>query len=169
MSTTRRARVSWLLGLVLVAGLAGGVGLTAPPGSASIAEHAHADAPAKAAKPAIARIRADWTSFFAGSTPVTRKIALLQNGGRFAAVLRSQSASPIARTTSARVTSVRLTSRVTALVRYTISLAGSAVLKNVSGKAVLQRGTWKVGDVSFCGLLRLEQVKAPACPARTTG
>jgi hypothetical protein len=35
-------------------------------------------------------------------------------------------------------------------------LSGKTVLPNQKGTAVLQNGTWVVGDQSFCGLLTLE-------------
>jgi hypothetical protein len=41
-------------------------------------------------------------------------------------------------------------------VNYNILLDGQPALKNQSGSAVFQDGTWKVGVASFCGLLSLE-------------
>ena len=43
-----------------------------------------------------------------------------------------------------------------AQVTYSILVAGTPELKNQAGTAVYQDGTWKVGVVSFCGLLTLE-------------
>ncbi len=46
---------------------------------------------------------------------------------------------------------------------YDIYLGGKPALSNQTGTAVSQDGTWKVGDVSFCQLLALENGdKAPA-------
>jgi hypothetical protein len=41
-------------------------------------------------------------------------------------------------------------------VTYNIVVGGSPALSNQTGTAILQNGTWKVGDASFCGLLALE-------------
>jgi len=43
-----------------------------------------------------------------------------------------------------------------ATVSYDITLSGTTALANQTGTAVYQNGTWKVGDVSFCQLLKLE-------------
>jgi len=39
-------------------------------------------------------------------------------------------------------------------VKYDITAAGQSVASGQSGTAVLQNGTWKVGDDVFCGLLK---------------
>ena len=39
---------------------------------------------------------------------------------------------------------------------YGILVSGASALSNQTGTAVNQGGTWKVGDVSFCQLLKLE-------------
>ena len=43
-----------------------------------------------------------------------------------------------------------------AAVKYDITLSGATALANQTGTAVYQDGMWKVGDVSFCQLLKLE-------------
>ena len=43
-----------------------------------------------------------------------------------------------------------------ATVTYDITLSGATALANQTGTAVYQDGMWKVGDVSFCQLLKLE-------------
>ena len=62
---------------------------------------------------------------------------------------------------SAKVDKVTVTSASQAKVVYTILFAGTPALSNVSGVAVLENGMWKVGDVSFCGLLTLENNNKP--------
>jgi hypothetical protein len=57
---------------------------------------------------------------------------------------------------SAKVTAVHLTSPTQATVTYDIFLGGKPALSNQTGTAVYQDGIWKVGDVSFCQLLKLE-------------
>jgi hypothetical protein len=114
------------------------------------------------------KIKTDWITFFAGSTPVKQKIALLQNGQSFAGVIKSQASSPtiapLAKSVSATVAGVTLTSATKAKVRYSLDLGGKPALTGQTGIAVLQGGTWKVGDQSFCALLALEQTTAPGCP-----
>jgi hypothetical protein len=110
-----------------------------------------------------AQITKNWTLFFSGSTPASKKIQLLQNGQRFAAVIRAQVQSPLAQQTKANVIKVTLSSSTTARVIYTITLAGQPALKNQAGTAVRVGGIWKVGDKSFCALLSLEGTKPPAC------
>ncbi len=113
-----------------------------------------------------AKIRTDWATFFAGTTPAKHKIALLQNGQSFAAVIKSQASNTMSESSGAKVLSVTVTSKTQAKVRYTITLGGQPALSNQTGVAVLQDGTWKVGDQSFCALLALEQTKTPACPTK---
>jgi len=109
------------------------------------------------------KIKTDWIAFFAGSTPAKRKIALLQNGRSFAAIINSQASSPISKSVTATVAAVKVASATKATVRYSLDLGGLPALKNQTGVAVLQNGTWKVGDKSFCALLALEQTKSSAC------
>jgi hypothetical protein len=46
-----------------------------------------------------------------------------------------------------------VTSATKATVKYDLAALGSTVASGASGTAVLQDGTWKVGDDVFCGLL----------------
>ncbi|MHB1974069.1 MAG: hypothetical protein ACYCR4_07235 [Acidimicrobiales bacterium] len=174
MTTICRTARRRMLAAALVAALPSGavigtgavIGAGAVIGTASVAGAAprvHHGPTSWAAK-STAQIKASWRTFFAGSTPAARKIALLEDGRKFSAIIRGQSSSALGRSTSAVVKSVRLVNHTTAVVRYTISLAGKPVLAGATGTAVYQASTWKVGDVSFCKLLALEQVKAPACP-----
>jgi hypothetical protein len=110
-----------------------------------------------------AKVKADWTAFFAGSTPAKTKIALLQDGPEFAAVIDAQAKGGFAQSTTAKVSAVKVDSATKATVHYSIYLGGVAALKDQTGVAVLQGGTWKVGAQSFCALLALEGTKTPAC------
>ncbi len=50
--------------------------------------------------------------------------------------------------------------------KYDILVGGTPALKNQTGTAVYQNGTWKVGVASFCGLLTLENAgKTAGLPA----
>jgi hypothetical protein len=116
-----------------------------------------------AASPAKAQIIKTWTTFFAGTTPAATKITLLQNGTRFAAVIRAQASSSLAQQTKAKVKSVTLLGSTKAKVVYTITIAGAPALTNQVGLAVKVKGKWLVSAKSFCALLRLQGGAPPAC------
>jgi hypothetical protein len=112
---------------------------------------------------AAAQIKANWEAFFSGTTSAAKKISLLQNGQKFAGVIEAQAGSGLAKSASAKVTAVSVTSPAKATVTYDILLAGKPALTHQTGQAVHQDGTWKVGDASFCALLALENGgKAPS-------
>ena len=105
-----------------------------------------------------------WTTFFNGSTAAATKIPLLQNGQAFAAVLEAQAQSPLAKGSTAKVTSVVMDGTDKATVSYSILIGGSPALADQTGTAVMSSsGQWQVADASFCSLLNLEGSKAPAC------
>jgi hypothetical protein len=111
----------------------------------------------------VAEITANWIAFFDPKTPMARRLSLLQNGQLFAAAIRSSAGFPGASSASAKVTKVTVTSATQATVIYSILLLGTPVpgLTNTKGVAVLEGGTWKVGDASFCVLLTLENGNQP--------
>jgi hypothetical protein len=120
----------------------------------------------------VKTIETNWAAFFNPKTPVAQRVALLQDGSQFASVIRAQAGGGLASQASAQVTKVTMISTAQAAVTYNILLAGTPVLKNQSGTAVLQGGTWKVGVASFCGLLTLENSGntsklPPACKSAT--
>lgn len=102
------------------------------------------------------QIAANWTAFFNASTPVTKRVALLEDGQTFAAIIQAQAGSTLESEASASVTQVALTSNQQATVNYSILLDGEPALPDQRGISVLQGGVWKVGVGSFCGLLLLE-------------
>jgi hypothetical protein len=105
---------------------------------------------------AKAQITANWEAFFDGKTSAAKKISLLENGQKFASIINAQAGSGIATSAGAKVTSVVVSSPAQAAVKYDITLNGATALANQTGTAVYQDGMWKVGDVSFCQLLKLE-------------
>jgi len=112
---------------------------------------------------AMAAIKQNWVTFFNPKTSVAAKEAILENGSKYEALLKSQASNPTAATASASVQSVKITSPTGATIDYTILVSGSPVLKGQKGTAVYQDGTWKVSKTSFCGLAALENGgKAPA-------
>jgi hypothetical protein len=152
----------WSVGLVslaLVLGLLGCGGSGNPtatssaPTTAPPAVSITAPAPASTAAAGTAQlvITKNWTAFFDAKTPTARRVALLQDGQQVASIIPSQSGSGLAASVTAKVTDVALESATQAKVTYSILLGGTPVLANQSGVAVLQGGTWKIGNSSFCG------------------
>ena len=123
-----------------IAGSSPSVGSTASPASGN----------------AAAQITANWEAFFDGKTSAAKKISLLENGQKFASVINAQAGSGIATSAGAKVHSVVVNSPAKATVSYDITLNGTTALANQTGTAVYEDGMWKVGDVSFCQLLKLE-------------
>lgn len=119
---------------------------------------------------AVAAIKANWATFFDAKTPNSRRLTLLQNGSEFSAVISAQSKSILAREATSKATAVSLTGTSQAAVTYDILISGKPVLKDQHGVAVYQDGVWKVGTVSFCGLLKLENSgKTAGLPAACKG
>ena len=102
---------------------------------------------------ATAQITANWEKFFNASTPTSERVALLQNGAAFAMAISGLS--HLVSGLGATVTSVTVTSPTSATVKYTLTASGSTWLSGQTGTAVYENGTWKVGDASLCGLLKL--------------
>ena len=135
---------------------------SAPPASSAVSSpatgtSAAASSPGQAASgDAKAQITTNWEAFFDGKTSAATKISLLENGQKFASIINAQAGSGIATSAGAKVTTVVVNSPAKATVKYNITLGGTTALPNQTGTAVYQDGMWKVGDVSFCQLLKIE-------------
>jgi hypothetical protein len=115
---------------------------------------------------AVTAITTNWEAFFNAKTPTTRRVALLEDGSQFQSIIQAQAGSGLAALATAKVTHVTVNSPTMATVTYDILVSGTPELKNQTGTAVLQDGTWKVGVTSFCGLLTLENAgKTSGLPA----
>jgi hypothetical protein len=162
------------IALTACASNGGGSGSTTPPTGGSSTPQSSAAAgggePATGSG-AVAAIKKNWAAFFSAKTPATRRITLLQDGGKLASVIKRQSSNnPLAKAASAKVTHVALTGTNQASVTYSIYVGGQAALPNQPGVAVYQNGIWKVGLVSFCKLLKLENAGTSAgLPAACKG
>ncbi|MGD0062739.1 MAG: hypothetical protein ABSB76_04765 [Streptosporangiaceae bacterium] len=104
----------------------------------------------------IAAITANWETFFDGKTSAAKKVSLLQNGSTYATAIDALAGSSLATSAGAKVTAVVVKTATSATVSYSITLSGATALPGQTGTAVYQSGVWKVGDVSFCDLLKLE-------------
>jgi len=145
----------------------GSAGSSAPAGTSSAAATSPAtSATASTNAGAAAAIAANWEAFFSAKTSDSKRVALLQDGTQFASVIKSQSGSSLAALATAKVLNVTVNSATQATVKYEILVGGTPELKNQTGTAVLQNGTWKVGVASFCGLLTIENAgKTSGLPA----
>ncbi|WP_157122100.1 hypothetical protein [Nocardia violaceofusca] len=103
--------------------------------------------------------------FFDGSTSADQKVALLENGPAFAAAIKAQADSPMAKSASAKVTNVASTSTDHADVTFDVLFNGTPALSGQQGGAVQIEGTWKVTAATFCALLTLEGAAPPVCGA----
>ena len=104
---------------------------------------------------AVAEITTNWEKFFNASTPLSQRVALLENGSSFSSAIDSFSKLPLANGIGAKVTGVTVTSATMATVTYSIVSGSTTLLGGQTGTAVYQDGVWKVGDASLCNLFKL--------------
>jgi len=118
---------------------------------------------------AVAAIEANWKTVFNGHASLPRRLDLLQDGPQVAAFVEAQAKTSFgaaAAGSTAKITSVTITSPTRATVHYEVLLLGTPLLKKQVGIAVFVNGVWKVGIASFCGLAYLEYPKtSPKLPA----
>ena len=118
---------------------------------------------------AVAAITANWKTVFNGKAPLDKRLALVQNGSQLAAFVQAQAKTSFGQAamgSSAKVTSVLVSSPSQATVHRDLLLLGTPLLKNQVGNAVYLDGVWKVSIASFCGLAYLEYPKgSPKLPA----
>jgi hypothetical protein len=163
-STARRLYLAPALGLVLVTAIAAcssssssstSTTPSTPASTSASASAAASSSPAASggSSSAEAEISTNWNKFFSSSTPNSERVQLLENGSQFSSAISAFAASPLAAAVTSKVDSVSLSSATQAKVKYDLSAMGTTVASGASGTAVLQDGTWKVGDDVFCGLL----------------
>lgn len=160
--------------LLLTVVLAAGAGLTAcgddddkgtvtPGGSVTATTSAPATAPTDLVA-AKAKVKENWEKFFAPTTDLNAKAALLQNGEQLRPVLQGFGQDPRVGQVEATANDVSFVSPTTADVTYSLTLQGQVVAPEAAGRSVLENGTWKVSIASFCGLLTQAGTQdIPAC------
>jgi hypothetical protein len=111
---------------------------------------------------ARAQIRSAYIKFFSGKTPVADRVAVLQNGSKFKELVTSFASNPLAKNVNVTVSSVTLQGQDSAKVVYTVKLGGAGLPKQ-TGTAVLENGTWRVGDASLCKLVALQGSTPSVC------
>ncbi|MGV9675941.1 hypothetical protein ACWDSJ_11740 [Nocardia sp. NPDC003482] len=104
-----------------------------------------------------------FVTFFNASTPVDQRVASVEKGQDFAAVLQGAAANPQAQGTTATVSAVKLVDATHANVTYTLLMGGNPVLPDQTGQAVKEGSAWKVAAATFCALLSLQGGASPAC------
>jgi hypothetical protein len=107
------------------------------------------------------QIKSAYAKLFSGKSSVDERVAVLQDGPRFRALVASFANNPLAKNVTATVSSVTPHGN-TAKVVYTVKL-GSSALPTQTGSAVKQNGTWKVGYASLCRLVALEGSTPAVC------
>jgi hypothetical protein len=146
----------------------GGGGSTPAPSASPKATATRSSEPVSGAA-AVAAITANWKTVFNGKAPLDKRLALVQNGSQLAAFVQAQSKTSFGQAamgSSAKVTSVLVSSPSQATVHWELLLLGTPLLKNQVGNAVYLDGIWKVSVASFCGLAYLEYPKgSPKLPA----
>ncbi len=151
-------RISYLLGSCAVVALA--VTVTAcggsSPSSSNTSKPPATSPSASGSGNAVSEITTNWEAFFSAKTPTSQRVGLLEDGSQFQSIIQAQAGGGLASQASAKVTNVTVNSATQATVKYDILINGTPALKNQTGTAVNQGGTWKVGVTSFCGLLTLE-------------
>ncbi len=100
------------------------------------------------------QIEANWQDFFAYATSQTGRQNLLQNGGTFSQVIKTEFTSLATAKSSAVISSVKFPSKTTANVVYSVDLNGQPVLTNQNGQALLINNVWEVSDGTLCNLLK---------------
>ena len=108
------------------------------------------------------QIKSAYQAFFSGKTSIPDRVAVLQDGPRFKALVTSFANNPLAKNVSATVSSVTLQGADKAKVVYTVKLGGSA-LPTQTGSAVRQNGQWKIGFASLCKLVSLAGSTPAVC------
>ena len=111
---------------------------------------------------ARAQIKSAYVKFFSGKTPVSERVAVLQNGSKFKGLVTSFANNPLAKNVNVTVASVTLQGANNAKVVYTVKLGGAGLPKQ-TGTAVRENGTWKVGSASLCKLVALQGSTPSAC------
>jgi hypothetical protein len=111
---------------------------------------------------AQAQIKSAYETFFDGKTPLSERVALLENGQRYKALVTSFADNPLAKNVSVKVSSVTVQDPNNAKVVYTVKLGGAGLPKQ-TGTAVRENSTWKVGTASLCKLVSLQGSTPSVC------
>jgi hypothetical protein len=119
---------------------------------------------------ATAQVTLAWQSFFAETTPVREREALLENGTTtMMPAVQAFATDPRVGQAAATVQNVTFPSPTEADVTYQISLNGVVVEEGMAGMAVDVGGRWLVADATLCGLLELAAAQGAGSAAAIPG
>ncbi|GAA3147524.1 hypothetical protein ACFQ0X_34120 [Streptomyces rectiviolaceus] len=115
------------------------------------------------ADPAAAEkeVKENFEKFFDPAVSMKDKEAVLENGPKMRAVLKSFSGDERGKQVSADVNKVEFTSATEADVTYALTLKGATALPDASGTSVNQDDTWKVSVKTLCALVKLSGNESP--------
>ncbi len=119
-------------------------------------------AAAQAASSDASQIQQNWQAFFSSSTPLNKRVKLLQDGKALKEAIEQNEASPMAKATETRIEHIQVNGQ-QADVTFDVNLNGQPALTNVAGSAVKEHGTWKVSRETFCHLASMSPTPPPAC------
>jgi hypothetical protein len=108
------------------------------------------------------KIKTAYETFFSAKTSVPDRVAVLQDGPRFKALVTSFADNPLAKNVSVTVGTVTMQGANKAKVTYTVKLGGTK-LPQQTGTAVRQNGVWKVGYQPLCKLVALSGTTPAVC------
>jgi hypothetical protein len=108
------------------------------------------------------QVKQNWTTFFAAKTPVSQRVALLQDGARFKSAIASLASNPLASQLSAKVSKVTVEGN-KATVAYAILFGNTVAFGNLVGSAYKQHGKWLVGYAGLCRLIEQQGTTPAAC------
>lgn len=128
-------------------------------------QDASSEAPAQdaPADPAAAEkeVKENFEKFFDPAVSMKDKEAVLENGPKMRAVLKSFSGDERGKQVSADVNKVEFGSATEADVTYALTLKGATALPDASGTSVNQDDTWKVSVKTLCALVKLSGNESP--------
>ena len=155
----RRVILAAALGMALASAVTACSSSSSSPSTSSAPSSAPASSASASAgdSSAAAQIKANWEAFFSGTTSAAKKISLLQNGPKFAAVIEAQARSGLAKSASAKVTAVSVTSPTKATVTYDILLERSGMAASAANTS---REIGAVTGVAILGSLVVSQLRS---------
>ncbi|MEU6680739.1 hypothetical protein [Streptomyces sp. NPDC046853] len=115
------------------------------------------------ADPAAAEkeVKENFEKFFDPAVSMKDKEAVLEDGPKMSAVLKSFSGDERGKQVSADVNKVEFGSATEADVTYALTLKGATALPDAAGTSVNQDGTWKVSVKTLCALVKLSGNESP--------
>ncbi|MER5259404.1 MULTISPECIES: hypothetical protein [unclassified Streptomyces] len=115
------------------------------------------------ADPAAAEkeVKENFEKFFDPAVSMKEKEAVLEDGPKMRAVLKSFSGDERGKQVSADVNKVEFSSATEADVTYALTLKGATALPDASGTSVNQDDTWKVSVKTLCALVKLSGNESP--------